>query len=511
MEALKELQKWVQSLSKGEKRNIKLLGKSRSGITQSQHLELFDWLNTETHSRGLQPEAAILHNFHTVSARLKSLILDSLRLQHQDADTESKITADLDGARQLTRKKLYPAALRLLAQAKSLAWKTSRYSLVLACIEQERMIARAQLGGDFLPTIEALSAEEARGMQHLAVLQQLLLHYDRLRTQTQQTLITPRQPSLYKALKQSIDEALLTQLSQTGNYLEQALAVNVLGIHDLFERDTLAAMQRYQRLLAEWNKHPEWQRDQGQLLYNISIMYQIACVNSPLSLAELQAQLAYLPDFKVFTPDIAIEFQSSLFLNQLVIGLNTGQLDWVESIIPELDRWLRAEEGQLAARLILAFLHNFSIVAFINGQHAAAYGFVRRILQVPHPKARKDIREFALVFQAVLQIELGEMSLSESLIRAGKRYFKYCGRDWEFERLVYQFLEKQSRGGDESANKTALLALDAALEGLQQAKAGAMPILGLTEMRIFIAAKQKRVPMRAVFLETIQANLAQQG
>ena len=109
MEIAEELKKWVQALSTAEKRFVKLQGKSRAG-SDSQLLGLFDWLNRAQENEPVPADAAFLRNLPTLSIRLRSLILDSLRLLRKDDSVDSRLQTMMNEIALMQSKKLHHAA-----------------------------------------------------------------------------------------------------------------------------------------------------------------------------------------------------------------------------------------------------------------------------------------------------------------------------------------------------------------------------------------------------------------
>lgn len=506
MDSLEEMKKWMESLSVAEKRFIKLLGRARSGKSESQQLAYFDWLNRAESLEQFPTDAKFTHNLYTVTNRLKDLILDSLRLLNKEHDTDAILRTALDEMAILMQRKLFTALTRQLKRTKRLALERSRYGFALQCIQMEQEVARAQGGNHGLESLQNLRAEEIDILQRQNELHELRYRHDLMQARTSQMLV-PRKSSELQDLREIAAPELVERLYATGNYLERILAANILGVSNWLEGNPMLAIHRYAALLTEWNAHPEWQNDQGAILFYTCHCFQATCFYSPLSVKEVEPYMALISDFRGLPSDLARNFRRMLYHSQFVFVLNLGQLDRLPALIAEIDGWLAQNTPPLTEARILPFLHNSLMAEFITSDHARAKLRIQSILNMPNRKVREDIREFALVLQAIIQYEMGEESLNEYLVRAGKRHFKKHSREQEFELAVFGYLEKALNTPHRDQLQPEIEKLIAQLDRLADQQPEAVPLLGLTEIRLWAKSKQLGLPLKEVFLEAVRENL----
>ncbi len=506
MEALDSLKIWVNSLTAGEKRHIKLLGKAKAGGSGSQQLALWDWLNHAADDESPPVDAPYMGNLPTVIARLKDLILDGLRLLHQHHDVDAELRTAIENVALLIAKKLHLPALRLLKRAKQMGLATSRYLQVLNLLELEyKLIVQAD-APTFEVQLSALRAEEKQIMELLQRLRDLQLRHERL-LRLVRHIALPRDPHTAPEILALTTDERLEQLSRNGPYIERALAVNLLGIRLCVDRKTTEAVMLYAQMLHDWRDHADWQVDQASLLLTICKYFQSACFYSKLGWENARWYLQLVPDFKALAPDVARDYQRMLYHNRLTPALNTANFDSVRALIPEIDAWLLREESHLTEAQTLPFLHNFAVATFILGDYKPSNRFVQRILQMPNRKIRSDIREFALVLQAILQYEMGNFSLNEYLTRAGKRHFHKQSHKLAFEYAVFKYLDIVMH--EESVEALAELQQD--LDALASLLPETVPLLGLMEVRLWVESKQSRQPLAIVFKRIVQENLEAMG
>ncbi len=510
LEAPEELKNWVETLTKAEKRFIKLLGKARAGNADSQQLELFDWINQAEPNAHIPENAKFRNNLATVSNRLKDLILDGLRLLNKVEDTDALLRTTLDEIATLFKKKLYDSAFKQSKRAKKLALSCCRYSFVLQCLEWEQTILHTEGSAEKLDALQQLRREEKEVLQKMEDLRELHFRHECLRSLAAQFLAA-RDIHTQGEIRALAEGDLVQRHSEGKSYLEQALAINILCIQDILLREPLSALTRYIAFFEDWIDNPEWQIDQAPLLLYICRMYQNTCFQSQLTLEQVQYYLAQIPDFGVFAPDLGRDFKRLLYHNRLSLALNTGNFEAAKGLIPEIDQWLTRESAHLPESAILPFLHNFAVIEFIHSEFAAANRLVQRILKMPNRKARQDIRDFAVLFRAILQYEIGQSGLDEYLTRAGKRHFAKQSRQYEFEVAVFQYLDKTLRVADSKELLVPLTQLSATLDALSEQLPCTSPVLGLIEVRLWAKAKLEGKPFKSVFMEAVLNNLEELG
>lgn len=505
METFGELKKWVESLTVAEKRFIKLLGKARAGASASQQLELFDWLNRSQVTEATQANVKFLKNLPTVSIRLKDLILDGLRLLHKESNVDALLRTTLDEIAILHEKKLNRTVTKQLISAKKLALHNCRYAFAFQCIEWQQKIAQAT-AGTTRETLKKLREEESDILKKLCEQRDLQYRHDALIALMRQSLFQ-RDAKKSEEINALVEHEVVHRLSESGGYLERTLAINLLALKELNERNATAALLRYRDLLREWQAQPAWQNDQSSLLLLICKFYQTACFFSPVNWKDAHQYIAMVHDFRGLPPDANRDFQRMLYHNQFTLALNTGKFDSVKTLIPEIDLWMTQEAAHLTEAQALPFICNFAVAEFLRENFVAANRFVSRILNMSNRSVRKDIREFAMVLQAILQFELNNTGLNEYLTRAGKRHFSKDAVEINFELIVFDYLNNAKHIDSPDAMRLSINKLIVKLDILAEQVKDQIPLLGLNEVRMWARAKQTGESLTEIFLQIVRANI----
>jgi hypothetical protein len=505
MEVPEELKKLARNLSVPEKRFIKIQSKSRSG-TDTQVFKLFDWLNRASDNEQLPPRAEFTNNLPTLAARLRSIILNSLYLLHKDDNVEMRLTSMLSDVHLLQSKKLYSTAARQLKKAKKLAYEFSRYGYVQLFIQNEKQLAQKLPVDEFALRIEDLQKEEKLVQEQLQQLSSLQHTHDQLIIMLRKFPFS-LDPEVIQHVKQLAEVPETEEAMQSSAFLENALAVSILGIRDMFIRDPDASVPRYQKLIRRWQKSADWQIDQSQLLLTVCKYYQNACIFSPVDHEKINADLAFLEGFGGLPKEDMVAMQDLLYSNQFAMAINTGKFDVVIPMIGEIEQWLDTAKDFLAESQLYPYYCNFAVAEFLAGNFTAASKKINRIITFHNRKDRLDIYEFALVLRTVLQYELGNEPLNENVIRSGKRHFQKNKAAADFELMVMRYITQLADAGNQSEKKVICKMLKDELGKFSASLPATIPLLGLNEVIIWAESKEQGISIRESFLKRVEARM----
>lgn len=370
----------------------------------------------------------------------------------------------------------------------------------------EQQLLQLTETGDVSSAIKTLRSEELLTQKKWSEQRELQYRHD-LMLALVKKFPFHRDAKTLREIHELAESELVYRNAESGGYLEQALAVNLLGIKYLYERNPYAAVLVYKKLLKSWESRPEWQIDQAPLLLHICKFYQNACLYCPVDWEETRQFITMAYNFKGLSPDVYRGFRRMLYWNQFAIALNTGKFETVQTLVPEIDQWMDEQGDELLEAQRLPFLYNFAAAEFLQGNYASANRFVNRILNMPNRNVRKDIREFALVLQAVLHYELGNTELNEYLTRAGKRHFANQSFEIKFELAVFKYLDVLNRAESPKNMRESLGRFREELNELAAQLTDTIPLLGLNEIRMWAEARHSGKQLRDVFLDEVRKNL----
>ena len=219
---------------------------------------------------------------------------------------------------------------------------------------------------------------------------------------------------------------------------------------------------------------------------------------------ELSAYLVDLPDASFFSKEFSVEFQRIHLGHTLTYSMNMGDISTVNHVTPQITRWIEDHHRVIPARTQLAFLHNLAVAHFMMGQFEAAYQMQQRIFHHPARKVSRDIHEFAQLLQIILNFEQNRHDLNENWVRNAAIFVKKNTRQWKFEEAVIDFIKTASKSPATSLLKTERERLSLTLGTLLHDTSDGIPLLGLSEVSIWINSKSRGISIYEAFLHQIK-------
>lgn len=501
MSPAEDLKKWVKTLTPAEKRFVTLIGKARAGAG-SQLLDFFDWLNHSKEGEAIPPGEAFSVNVSTLAVRLRELILDSLRLLAKDAGTDAVLRHSLEDANILIGKKLYQPAARLIRKSKKLAYECGRYTIILQCIEIELKLHMTNTTEQPEKSLGELRAEETEVLFKQQVLAELHYRHNALLELAKHNPFS-RNPQIVDSVVQLANSPLVDDALTARSYTENALAVNITGIRDLYLRNPEPAIERYRQLLNTWKQETNWQADQPELLMTICKYYQNVCFFSPVDPGIVHTDLMSLKGFEGLPADSLRTFRETLFHNKFILALNRANFGAIPALILEIQEWLKAEEKYLSETQVLPFLCNFAVARFLTEDFVAAEQLFISIQRMPNKNARTDIRDFAQLMLNVLYYELNDETKSDSLLRSGKLHFSKKVTPGNFELIVLKYIGQLKNVNSVADKQEKMLQLLNELEKLPHGLTQKMPVLGLNEVKLWAVSRSQKRSLSEVFTDEV--------
>lgn len=506
MALLEEEYRLVHSLEPAEKRFVKLLGRATAGGDGGQLVQLFDMLNgmpvyaaaelaanpTLQGFRGHQP---------TLSRRLREWIFKSLQYLASGRSVEGVLSRLQHAANFHLSRRQFGPALKISRRGQAYAERYGRYAAALPFLDLRRQILLATYPHDVLQQLTDLHAQSQRALD-LASRQESLRHFQHVLLAQRKQAAAARTPESWALSTEIAVHAAVQGDARAPDLFTASLALDVQGLLALAQKRGEDALSVYTELLARWQQAPEWIRLHGDFYLTLFQHYQIAIFWGTMESERLQSYLDLLPALEALPPKNRLDFARIQHGHLLTLGLNTGNFALVLSQVPRIRAWLQANAHEIPAATQLAFHYNLCIAFFLNGDFVAAYHQLQPILQFPQRNVREDILEFARVLQAVLLFQLGDHDLSDYLRRSAHQFFKRNPRQWAFEEAVLSYLGALIARPDRT-DPVATEKLAAQLATFAAESSRPYPLLGLAEIRCWVAFRQGAGGIREVFLRML--------
>ena len=497
MAQLKNLWSLVQALGKSEKRYFRLRSRAqRKGASQLE--QLFDWLGNEPEAPHALPASlqGLAKTLPTLSSRLLEGIQNALVDQHRNKTQESRLNQALERIALLYKKKQWDLAQWQLTKEKRVALTYSYLPQYLALLGLERKVLLSQFPKDSRARMADLRQQELAALELLSQ-QAELSHLDYTVRQRIRQRLDAGEGQVRAELRALAQRDIVRQGLDSPDFLSFSYASNILGNHCNLEKDFGRAIAVYARVFEAWKERPRWIQERSFFFLSLFSNYQIALLYGQKDTQVLESALQFIRDIQLSDAAVQLHFQNVAYQSSLVIYMNRGDFDAAAALSLEISDWLTQNAANLSPNVHLTFRYNGAVIHFMRKDFPEAQRNVTQILDLPGKEARRDIREFARLFQVLLALEMGDTDYAGYLLHAAYQYLLRTHYPPFFKVLV-EHLRVLMKGGEAGERRAAHIAFRQQLAELRTAAEAAAPF-GRSEMEIWARARVEGIPLREAF------------
>ena len=144
-------------------------------------------------------------------------------------------------------------------------------------------------------------------------------------------------------------------------------------------------------------------------------------------------------------------FQKSA-VYRLMYFINMGVSEGVDCFVDEME--LGLDKYEIKAGTRNALIVNVSILLFVQGRFKACVNWAQKLIR-DKSGARADIRTGAWILQLMAVLGIGDVDLTESVLRASARYLAKTGTDKQnsFEYAMLNFAKKVAQASPSEEKK----------------------------------------------------------
>lgn len=484
----------IKSLEKAEKRFFRLYATLGAGPTHDNYLTLFDKIDALTH----WDEAALLkslkkkalqENLSSNKSRLTDLILKSQRLLRSGKTIGSQLRAYLEDIEFLLSKNQVLAARKRLHKAKTLARHFEEEAVLLQLLYWEQQIflrAPDQAEQGFF---EQMAGEEQGCLDRLALQQGLMRLHERIRSLIR-TISRARKPEELQAYKTILLHPLMQSPPPEQAFYAATLFLQIRGTYHLALGEIRDAWDNFDLLMRRWELYADQIEHRSDLYLGSLNNYLGTCLSDPKFHPHFLEWVQRARHIQGISPPTRLKLERVAYVQELAFRMNFSTLQASEAFVQEMAHWLQAHADTLEPGRLLHCYYNLTQFHFVYGRYSQANRWLLKISHFPETDARQDIRDFARIFQVVLQHELENFDLQDYLLRSATRYLKQSGQTSELEEALLQWVRNTQKldPTDKGAMKACLKTLLQRLLALQEKHPGRPP-LGLQEMILWAESK----------------------
>jgi hypothetical protein len=432
----------IKSLTRGEKRNFRMLAQLTAG--DKKYVQLFDALESQEE----YDEVKILKKFRKDDKFEKQFaynknylynsILNSLVYFHKGQDAElSSLTLQV---RILVEKNLFFQAKKLLSKAKETVLVQEKFEDLLKLLHIEAKLLRRTENLKVLPdALRQVEFEERIALDKI----QNYLGYRRLESQMyilNNTQHVARKDDDLGLVRHLLQNELLQEERNALSNRARIMYNEIKRRIALFQDDHHAAFEYSERALALYDEVHAIREDE-----KIAFLQQITnsahhrfFVEGPLAAL---ASIVRLRDVKVNTPQERIMRFEKYYAYHLALLNSMGDAA-TEAFLTEYVDELNALENEFGEGLRIPAMWILASHYLMHGQYSNALAWANRFLNHPRTNTRSDIQAGMRLMNLVIHYELGNYDLIEYHLKSAYRFIYKQERMHLYERRVLRFFKE---------------------------------------------------------------------
>lgn len=490
-----ELHALIHSLSKAERRFLSLFADFGAGRSFDSTLELMEAIlelpawDEALLLKSLRKQSLIDH-LSSHKTRLLNLVLRSQRLHRSEKSVGSELRGLMEDIAFLMGKGQPRMAQKRLEKAKALAIHYEDHGTMLQLITWEQRLFIQTGTGSERAFFERLELEERHHLDRLSLQQSLLRQHTRIRSLLR-TVGRARKPEEQEAFRAILMDPCLRQPPPEDAFYASTLFLQIRGTYHLAMGESESAWLNFDLLMHRWEAHSDQIGHHSELYLSSLNNYLSSCLSDKKYHSHFLAKVKTARDVHDVQPETRVKMERVAYAQELSFRMNFRTLEDSAAFLEELQAWLDSVKGTLEGAWQLFFYNNLSLYHFIFSSFRKANHWLKKILDYKGTDARQDIRDFARVFQLILQYELGNLDLQEYLLRSASRSLKREDKVYAMESAILEWtkaMQKLSHFPGDRERLEPFKVLLGKLEPLADAATGRLP-LGLNEVTIWAKSK----------------------
>jgi len=432
----------IRSLTKGEKRNFKLLTQITS--SNKKYVKLFDIVDCqeeydENKVKSKFKGEAFVRQIAVQKNYLYNLILKSL--SHYYKKEEGELSTSVFQVKILIDKNLYAHARKLLRKVKEKAKTQERFYEYLQLLEYDRYILRQSLNTKaFEANIREIEFEEKVTLEKVTN----LVAYRHLWNRSYHfyySFSNVRVESQLKAVRKLLEDPLLEDITRA---LSVRAKVNYLLLRNLeygysMEPDKLN--KGSDMVIEILDRNPAIRSE----MYEIYIeRLQLTWIHyhrtGHFGLAA--DRLRRLKEFDTRMSSAQRMVFEKYHLCGIAGSLNIGDISGGLQFVESFEKGLKKFRGKMQKRTELQLYYLTAYFFLVAEMPEKALSWINAFLNEPRVEAFADMQSLARIMNLLIHFELGNLDLLEYKWKAAHRYIYKRDRLLEFEKSALSYLKR---------------------------------------------------------------------
>jgi hypothetical protein len=373
----------VRSLTKAEKRFFNLFSALSEG--EKNYVKLFNALDkmSEYDEKKLKKKLAgerFLNNLSYEKNYLFKMLLRSLRIFHDESDSDNALHSRIIDINILTEKGLYNASRETLKKAMAIAGTHKKYELQIALLKLETDLDdRLYDIGQTTRNIEHHFTQISQHLKHIDSYNRYKKLYDSFWIYARQ-----RREKGMEGLRKLMSTPELKKYPEDGGFYAQKFYLAIHSSFKMFEGKTAESLVYTEDLVSLIQAHPELIADQPKQYYGA--VHNL--LGRYIYLGEEQKFFKMLEEFREFPEKVnpirrkfySLKVTASSIQLELEFYLKNNLQKKALLRLPKLTTVLKEMEKEMPVEHILTLNYTAACVFFINGHCKDALRHIHRMI-----------------------------------------------------------------------------------------------------------------------------------
>ncbi|HYG50335.1 MAG TPA: hypothetical protein VD905_05500 [Flavobacteriales bacterium] len=457
MKPTTELYDLIKSLSKSEKRFFKLSSSLQAG--EKNYIRLFDAIeeqeeyDEERIKQKFKGETFIQH-FPSEKNHLYKQILKALRNFHAENSINNILRIEIKNIEILYKKALYKECAKFVGRAKKMALEHEKFYYLFELINWEKQLLEEEYEtGGFDKDLDDLISQETECIQKLRNLAEYHMIYSRVNYVIRKGGFA-RNDSERKIVNELENYHLIKGKNTALSSRAASICYYIKGVCNAFNRNYDEALVNFKKV-KDIIDHKEHLKIDLAQRYVRTLSLILTCY---IELQDYEKAYQVIEEIKSLNEEdgftdtnTQLRIQTTVFISTLQICNKTGNHEKGAALIPEIIKLLDKNAAKINKEQVIEFYVNIAGVYFINNDYKEALYWLNKVLNDNEKMLRRDLYNFARIFNLIIHYELGNNDLLEYVIKSTARQLTKDDNDYAPEELVIKHLRKLIKFNNEKS------------------------------------------------------------
>ena len=464
----------IKSLGKIEKRNFKVYAKYSAGENALLYLNLFDFIAKQDQAiESKETYESIGIKANQISNQknyLYNQIIKSLQFFNANESPSIQIANLLFLIEFLYNKGLFKQCLKYLTKAKKLAQIHEKYLDLLKILQWERdLIQQEPLSDKTQKKLSDISDAENKTLEfhkNMIVFQNLSHKFNNLLHN--------------RGLSNKDSENILNsiELSHPDQALSKRAKFFYFNIHAFYAYSKGNLEGTYEHFKNNVNLfRTTLESSEQNLISYIGVLNNFSSICSTLKkYDELLESIQLLKDiFNINGGKISEKIKISVFTRafgqELVYYNNTGQINYVSSLLNKIEDGLNKYKGKIESRHEVMINYHLFLHHFYKKNYLEAQKWINEVLYKTSSGKFEELYSIGLIMNIINQYELDNIELLDNMINAAIKHFSNKKDEYNVVPIILRFMRKiGAESTMESTRKAAFIKVKEKIEELLSSK-----------------------------------------